>query len=116
MTSEFCEGYITCNNIIHVLLGDVVKYFLCVYQPDASEEFNMSQASDLGNSSIDCKAEQTKDGGWHCKSKNFMHLMLNIGCFLGLPRLSAAFDKLTFSYNSSLPIYTSNSFEWKVIL
>lgn len=46
-------------------LGDVVKYFLYVYQPDASEELNMSQESDLGNSSIECEAEQIKDGGWY---------------------------------------------------
>ena len=44
-----------------------MKYFLYVYQPDVSEEFNMSQESDLGNSSIECEAEQTKDGGWYFK-------------------------------------------------
>lgn len=47
-----------------------MKYFLYVYQPDSSKELNMSQESDLGNSSIECEAEQTKDGGW------LMHLML----------------------------------------
>ena len=45
-----------------------MKYFLYVYQPDACEELNMSQVSDLGNSSTECEAEQTKDGGWYCKA------------------------------------------------
>ena len=68
--STFCEGCITCQNVI--LLGDVVKYFLYVYQPDSSRDLNVLQESDLGNSSIECEAEQTKDGGW------LMHLMLAI--------------------------------------
>lgn len=42
--------------------GDMVKYFLYVYQPDGSEEVNMSQESDLGNSSVECEGEQTKGG------------------------------------------------------
>lgn len=37
--------------------GDVVKYFLYVYQPDASKGVNMSQESDLGNSSVECEDE-----------------------------------------------------------
>lgn len=45
-----------------------MKYFLYVYQPDASEEVNMSQESDLGNSSVECEAEQTKDEGWYYKA------------------------------------------------
>ena len=43
-----------------------MKYFLYVYQPDGSEEVNMSQESDLGNSSVECEEEQTKGGGWYC--------------------------------------------------
>lgn len=70
MTSKFCGGCITCQNIpecisiYYFVIGDVVKYFLYVYQPDASEGVNMSQESGLGNSSVECEA----DGGWYCKA------------------------------------------------
>ncbi|XP_078375877.1 uncharacterized protein LOC144659327 isoform X2 [Oculina patagonica] len=43
--------------------GDTVKYFLYMYHSNSEEELNMSQETDLGNSSIDCETEQNKDGG-----------------------------------------------------
>lgn len=45
-----------------------MKYFLYVYPPDSNEELNVSRESDLGNSSVECEAEQTKDGGWYSKA------------------------------------------------
>lgn len=40
----------------------MVKYFLYVYPSDSNEELNTSQETDLGNASIECEAEQDKDG------------------------------------------------------
>ena len=50
--------------ILFCHIGDMVKYFLYVYQPDDSKEVNVSQESDLGNSSVECEG----DGGWYCKA------------------------------------------------
>lgn len=85
-----------------------MKYFLYVYQPDSSKELNMSQESDLGNSSIECEAEQTKDGGW------LMHLMLAIDCILfGHCRTLSCIWQVSYYWQiSPLPIHTSYSEEW----
>ncbi len=47
-----------------------MKYFLYMYHSNSEEELNMSQETDLGNSSIDCETEQNKDGGgWYKKHR-----------------------------------------------
>lgn len=65
--------------IIVAYLGDMVKYFLYVYPPDSNEELNVSRESDLGNSSVEYEAEQTKDGGWYSKALDAVKVnLLNI--------------------------------------